>query len=94
MGLKTSPPNHIWGLCVDAALWSCATRSWPRHIAGVHRNVESRIELWGLFIQPLFNVPKWGLKVKDCRESEAKVEILAHGPEEEWSEDSENPPLQ
>ena len=55
VGLKTSPPNHIWGLCVDAALWSCATRSWPRHIAGVHRNVESRIELWGLFIQPLFN---------------------------------------
>ena len=55
MGLKISPPNHIWGLCVNGALWSCATSSWPCHIARVHRNVESRRELWGLFIQPLFN---------------------------------------
>ena len=33
----------------------CATWSWPRHIARVHRDVESEIEPWGLFSQPLFN---------------------------------------
>ena len=55
MGLKISPPNHTWGLCVNGALWGCATWSWPRHIARVHRDVESEIEPWGLFSQPLFN---------------------------------------
>lgn len=37
--------------------------------------------------------PKWGLKVKDCQEGKAKVEMLVHGPEEGKIEASENPPF-
>ena len=34
-----------------------------------------------------------GAQKRRIPESEAKVEILAHGPEEEWGEASENSPL-